>query len=221
MKYVFHLILIATLSTCFGSSLKERFDEERKKPITLSDIGEHLQDLARISRQCNSVCELGTRGMISTVGFLYGLSLNMQNEKTYIGVDLEYPDGLTYSQIENLAKANKISFSFIKGNDLFLEIPEVDLLFIDTLHTYKQLSFELEKFHDKARKFIVMHDTSEPWGDQDEPVYFENNVFYPNWIDTNKRGLWIAVVDFLERHPEWKIKSRKLNCHGLTILERK
>ena len=65
-----------------------------------------------------------------------------------------------------------------------------------------------------------MHDTSEPWGDADEGQYYHSHHQYPSHIDQNKRGLWQAVVDFLEQHPEWTLQERHLNCHGLTIIKR-
>ena len=95
------------------------------------------------------------------------------------------------------------------------------MLFIDTWHTYRHLSYELEKFSPKVRKYIAMHDTSEPWGSDDEPAYYGPVRKYPPHIDLNKRGLWTAVEDFLAAHPEWKLKERHLNNHGFTVLERK
>jgi len=66
-----------------------------------------------------------------------------------------------------------------------------------------------------------MHDTSEPWGNSDEPnTSPTNDLDYPASIDRNKRGLWQAVVDFLARHPEWELHERHLNNHGFTILKR-
>ena len=33
-------------------------------------------------------------------------------------------------------------------------------------------------------------------------------------------GLWPAVEDFLEKHPEWVLHERYTNNNGLTILKR-
>jgi hypothetical protein len=41
---------------------------------------------------------------------------------------------------------------------------------------------------------------------------------YP--IEEITRGLWPAVQEFLEDHPEWKLEKRYENNNGLTILAR-
>jgi cephalosporin hydroxylase len=101
-----------------------------------------------------------------------------------------------------------------------IEIPSTDLLFIDSLHTYCHLTYELEKFSPHVRKYIAMHDTSEPWGTVDDTEYGGDYSEYPAAFDREKRGLWAAVEDFLSRHPEWRLLERRLNNHGFTVLER-
>jgi len=101
-----------------------------------------------------------------------------------------------------------------------IEMEPVDMIFIDSLHTYCHLTYELETFSPKVAKFIAMHDTSEPWGDAEDDTYHGDYSEYPAWIDRTKKGLWPAVEDFLARHPEWKLKSRVFNRHGFTVLER-
>jgi|688.fasta_scaffold291541_2 hypothetical protein len=186
------------------------------------DIHEHLKHLRRISSECASVMELGVRGMVSTYGVLAGLDLSKAPNKSYIGVDLFFPPVNTYRRLEKNAKKSKISFEFIVKDDAFLDPIEVDMLFIDTLHTYAQLTFELEKFSPYVKKYITMHDTDAPWGFEDEPYpYGNSHDFYPKWIDKTKRGLLAAADDFLERHPEWELAERYTNCHGFTVLKRR
>ena len=96
------------------------------------------------------VVELGVRYGVSTVGILAG------EPKSLISVDMVRYE--TIDAIEELAHENQIDFSFIEANDLEIEIPECDVLFIDTLHTYEQLRQELTLHADKAREWIVMHD---------------------------------------------------------------
>ena len=101
-----------------------------------------------------------------------------------------------------------------------IDIPPAEMLFIDSLHTYCHLTYELEKFSPKISKVIAMHDTSEPWGDADDSDYRGDYSEYPLYIDRSKKGLWSAVEDFLERHPEWILQERLFNNHGFTILRR-
>lgn len=183
-----------------------------------SDIYEHLPILAEISQECESVTEIGVRSAVSTWGILKGLADSPFEKKQYLGIDLDVPYCL--DALQALSEDNQIQYEFLQANDMTIDIPETDFLFIDSLHTYCHLTYELEKFSSKARKYIAMHDTSPPWENQDDNTYHGNYSEYPSHFDKTKRGLWPAVVDFLEKHPEWKIKERRTNCHGFTILER-
>ena len=153
-------------------------------------------------------------------GVCWLLLENKSGVRSYLGIDIVTPPFGILNEAAYLALKCGINFKFIKANDMDIDIAPVDMLFIDSLHTYCHLTYELEKFSPKARKFIAMHDTSAPWGTEDDDAYRGDYSEYPAWIDRTKRGLWVAVEDFLVRHPEWKLKERRLNCHGLTILER-
>jgi hypothetical protein len=186
------------------------------------DIHEHLKHLRRLSSECDSVLELGVRGMVSTYGILAGLDKSKASNKRYIGVDLFFPPIATLSKLEKNARKSNISFLFILKDDAFLDPIEVDMLFIDTLHTYAQLTFELEKFSPFVKKYITMHDTDAPWGFEDEPAPYGNDKsHYPSWVDRDKRGLLAAADDFLVRHPEWELAERYTNCHGFTVFKRR
>ena len=102
-----------------------------------------------------------------------------------------------------------------------IRIPQTDFLFIDSLHTYAHLTYELEKFSPHIAKYIAMHDTSDDWSYTDDTQYRGDYSEYPENIDRTKRGLWPAVEDFLERHPEWVLEARYFNCYGFTILKRR
>lgn len=184
-----------------------------------SDIHEHLPHLRRLAGECSSVVEMGLCNMVSTWGLLQGLSEREAVPRTYLGIDIFFPPEETLSLAERLAKENGIGFTFLQANTLDVLLAPVDLLFIDTYHTYCQLTQELEKFAPSVKKYIAMHDTSEPWGNQDEGTYGEQKEC-PSWVDRTRHGLWPAVEDFLIRHPEWKLKERHFNNHGFTVLER-
>lgn len=186
-----------------------------------SDINEHIPVLCELSRECSSVVEIGVREMNSIWGILQGLAESPSPNRKYIGIDLSYPSAGVFTLAERLSRENDILFQFIKGNDMMIDIEPTDLLFIDSLHTYLHLTYELEKFSPKVRKYIAMHDTIAPWGEMDETSYLpEAESKYPKEISRNKRGLWPAVVDFLHHHPEWELKERRLNNHGFTVLQR-
>ena len=185
-----------------------------------SDIHEHIPVLYSLAKQCSSVVEIGLRFMNSTWGILQGLADSSSDARTYLGIDLAYPPLNILHLAKKLAKENGIAFYFLKSNDMSIDLAPADLLFIDSLHTYCHLTYELETFSPQIRKFIAMHDTSYPWGTADDIEYTGNYSEYPIEYDRTKSGLWAAVEDFLERHPEWKLRERRFNNYGFTILER-
>lgn len=188
-----------------------------------SDIYEHVPIMSALASQCNHVTEIGVRNIVSTWGLLYGLKLadDEKSTKSYVGVDLNYPPAEQYNKLLAIAQENNIDLKFLVGNDLTLELPKTDLLFIDSLHTYCHLTAELEKFQSNASKFIAFHDTSYPWGNVDDSGYQGDYSEYDKSIDRNKKGLWPAVSDFLERHKdEWMLKERRTNNHGFTVIMR-
>lgn len=186
-----------------------------------SDIQDHIPSLMNLSKECASVTEIGLRDMYSTWGVLQGLSENNSPVRVYTGIDLAYPPSDIFRRASTLSEKNDIIFNFINANDMDIDIKPTDMLFIDSLHTYCHLTYELEKFSSKVNKYIAMHDTDEPWGFIDDfQQYHGDKSEYPANIDRNKQGLWQAVLDFLERHPEWTLHQRKFTSHGFTVLKR-
>ena len=104
--------------------------------------------------------------------------------------------------------------------DLDLEEP-VEMLFIDGLHTYCHLTYQLMKFSPKVLKYIAMHDTSIPWGYVDDTDYQGDYSEYPPSFNRTKKGLSPAVDDFLANNPGWELQEKRFNNHGFTVLRRK
>jgi|SRR5579862_1090097 len=222
-KITLYLSFFCTASSVYTADAQSRIELEHQynhKCSEYSDIHEHVPVLRDLASQCATVVELGLRGMNSSWGILMGLADSTSSTRSYIGVDIAYPDGHALESTRKLAQNNDIHFEFIHANDMHIDIAPTEMLFIDTVHTYCHLTYELEKFSPFISKYIVMHDTSAPWGDADDNDYHGNFQEYPSWYDRNKRGLWPAVEDFLERHPEWVLQERRLNNHGLTTLRR-
>lgn len=220
---VFSLTAIAEEPKDTENFLRSVYEFMVKTP---SFINEHLPTLYELSKQSESITELGTSPMISSWAMLTGLLDNDQDQKKYLGIDINFPPIERFNLSKNMAETLKIDFSFVQGDDMVLDIQETDLLFIDTQQSYRHLLFELEKFSPKAKKFIVIHNTSFPFGyidQQDNPemrIFMTPHNRYPAHISRTKQGKWQAVEDFLISHPEWKILDRQSHNHGLTILER-
>ncbi|MBS0637579.1 MAG: hypothetical protein JSS12_08710 [Verrucomicrobia bacterium] len=224
MNYLSSYLLILFFSsnilaaeTDAQSQLQQVYERHCNSP---SDINEHIPVLRALARECSSVTEIGIREMVSTWGILLGLSESNSLERCYTGIDLVHPPQHKFDQAKSITQSLGISFQFVQGNDMVIDIRPCDMLFIDSLHTYCHLTYELEAFSPRVGKFIAMHDTSAPWGDRDDTDYHGNYSEYSSEIDRNKRGLWPAVEDFLAKHPEWRLRERRFNNHGFTVLER-
>jgi hypothetical protein len=200
------------------TSLQEMYEYQFNHP---SDISEHIPVLRQLSSECSSVTEIGIKSLASTWGILQGLSESSYAQRQYMGIDIKNFSDLSYKLAKDLAEENGVKTTFWSINEMQIEIEPTDMLFIDSLHTYCHLTYELETFSPKVQKYICMHFTSHPWGNSEDDTYQGNYSEYPAVYDRTKKGLWPAIEDFLERHPEWSLLEHRTNHHGFTILQRK
>ena len=159
---------------------------------TPSDINEHLPILRKYACLCEDIIELGVRGMVSTWGLLAGYPRSM------VSIDIIDPSehGGNVKETEDITEKEKVNWDFLKASSLDIQLPRHDLLFIDTIHKYEQLSQELKLHSSNVRKYIIMHDTA-------------------------ISEMRLAVFDFLVgNNTDWKIKEVFNNNNGLTIIQR-
>lgn len=176
------------------SAIEKLYLEAKQTP---SDINEHVERLRELGQECEHITEMGSRFGTSTTALAAALPRKL------ICYDLVRYG--TIDPIERAAQTAGVEFIFHVRDVRQVTIEPTDLLFIDTLHVYDQLKAELSLHADKARKYIVLHDT-ETFGQRGEA---------PNSV-----GLWPAVEEFLAAHPEWSICERRANNNGLTVLAR-
>lgn len=171
---------------------------------TPSDIYQHLPTLNRYAQGCDVVVELGVRSVVST------WALVAAKPKVLVSVDLKHPSnfgaGDELNRVTEACNKNGVKFSFVEADSRTYDIPECDLLFIDTLHNYEVLREELRVQSVKAQKYIIMHDTF-LFGSRDEST-------------VEGRGLNAAIIEFLATSPQWRVKEVYTNNNGLTVLER-
>ena len=181
---------------------------------TPGDINEHLPTLKRYAEQCDSVTEMGVRFGVSTWAFIEA------HPKKLICYDIRYDFFKPYEQaILEKCAVYGINFSFIVGDSLKISIEQTDILFLDTLHTYKQLYGELTRHSNMAKKWMILHDTT-TFKDRDESIYNHASNLIKNGTKNGKQGLVNAIQDFLKGEKSWKIKEIFDNNNGLTVLER-
>lgn len=174
-----------------------------------SDINEHLPTLKRYAENCEHITEMGVRWIVSTYALLMG------NPKKMISYDYSPIAHYHYMYIKEMSKSGGIDWDFFVGDTREIEIEETDLLFIDTLHHYDQLKIELQLHGNKARKYLIFHDTTS--------FEFEGEIYTNDPTAATReegKGLWKAIEEFMIENPHWTIKERFVNNNGLTILER-
>jgi hypothetical protein len=178
-----------------------------------SDINEHLPTLLKYGKECDHITEMGVRWVSSTWPLL------MSNPKKMISYDIVKNQKI--NDVVEIANKYGIDYTFIESDVLNIEIEKTDLLFIDTLHTYNQLTQELNLHSNKSSKYIILHDTTS-FGLVDEEIYEHASNDIKN-KSTNKNGLWNAVLDFLETEngSKWLLYEKYENNNGLTVLKRK
>jgi len=148
------------------------------------DIKEHLDFLTRIclDREVSSILELGVRTGNSTRAFLRAAKVL---DAKVISIDTD--------DCSKVANCDNWEFHQMDSLDYELKEP-VDILFIDTSHTYEQTLKELLKFAPMTKQVIILHDT----------------VSCPPVMQ--------AIQEFL-RNPDKKYKfENRTNNNGLGIL---
>lgn len=164
---------------------------------TPSDINEHLPTLKKYAEQCQHVTEFGVRDVVSTWAFVQA------GCKTICSIDIDFCPNIEYAIKTALITDQNILFR--KASTLEIGIEETELLFIDTLHNYDQVKAELERHHNKVRKYLIFHDVI-TFGYNDEVG--------------EGHGLMPAILEFMTANPEWQLDYMHFNNNGLLILKR-
>lgn len=187
-----------------------------------SDINEHLPTLMELSKECETICEFGVRSIVSTWAFLHGLQQNNSVNKNLVSVDIMNVKNI--DSVIQIAKDANINMKFICQDSVKCEIPQTDMLFIDTWHIYGHLKRELAVHHNKVNKYIVMHDT--------ELDKIKGESIRSGWdikkqsresgysIEEISTGLQKAIDEFLSENKEWTLHKVYTNNNGLTILKK-
>jgi hypothetical protein len=178
-----------------------------EKKLTPSDINEHLDALYEHALECDLIAEFGVRNIVSTFAFAKA------KPKKLICVDLFTPKDM--EEFIEACEDENIKCSFFQEDTLTFDLQNVDLLFIDTWHSYNQLKNELKIHACKVNKYIILHDTV-TFGFTNESKY----DYIPNKNPQEKSGLIPAVHEFLSENLNWKIKKEFRNNNGLMILEK-
>jgi hypothetical protein len=153
---------------------------------TPHNINRHLPLLRQYAARCRSIVEFGTDVGFSTTAFLAAQPERLDS------YDLRRDDFVgVLAQVRG-----RTEFVFHEGNTLTADVPECDLLFIDTEHTYDQLRRELALHGNKARKYLAFHDT----------------VSCPEIVP--------AIVEFVRENAWWALWEWRTDQNGLAVFKR-
>jgi hypothetical protein len=153
-----------------------------------TDVHDEIQRL--IGLGCDSYAEFGIMQGTTLAAALFAQPSYIQA----VDIDLKW-----YNQAKHLfeeyAERNDIKLVIKEASSLEVEIDDVDLLYIDSVHIPKHLLGELNKHHKRAKKYILLHDT------------------------THKPQLHVAASKWCQSNP-WKVVKRYTVNVGYTTLQK-
>jgi hypothetical protein len=158
------------------------------------DLDEHLEFLRDLASDCNHITEISKRKE-SFVAFA------ASKPKTLISHNLEPHSLMDYLGLI-LPDTNIVRTSY--DTTEVEEIEKTDLLFIDTRHTYDTMTDELRKHSSSVKRYIVCRGTSTS-GERGED---------------GRRGIMVALRDFMDQNPEWSVITHRTNQYGMTVIGR-
>jgi hypothetical protein len=173
------------------NQLRDDFISLKIQPTNwLGDSPDRFNTYKLYAEKVESIVEFGVYTGLSTTAFLSG------NPKKLTSYDITDSYLTVLPELYHYADQEKINFQFLIGSSLEVNIEEVDLLFIDTVHKRKHTEAELKKHANKVKKYIILHDTT-AW-----PGVFE------------------AVSYFLIENHNWHIIEHCNKNSGLLVLKR-
>lgn len=178
-----------------------------------SDIRDHLPALAALAAQCLTIAEFGVRGGNSTVALLFGLSPFGPERASWGHPHLYSYDIDLCLETRQIIEAaisstgSTVNWTFQPADTATVEIPLVDMLFVDTLHTYEHVLAELRpSVLAQVRTYLAFHDT----------ILFRGHDEYSE----TGAGILQAILERLAADGGWVLHSHSSACNGLTVFER-
>jgi hypothetical protein len=173
-------------------------------------ISPHLPRLRELAEGLDTVVEFGVKRGASTTALLLGA-------KRVVSFDVvETP------QARALQAVAGDRWDYRLEDSRNASIPECQMMFIDSLHTFDQVDAECQHA-DKASQYIVFHDVSTfgevgAMGETGRQSW--NYVAGRGSVPMEHRGIRPAIDDLMIRDPSWRIIERRVESHGLLVLER-
>ena len=146
---------------------------------------QHLPTMRRLAEECDAIAELGTYNGVSAVALMMGRPERM----TCVDIEpCKYIDQLLY-----MAGFLEIDLEFVQADSRGALFGYVDMLLVDTEHTYEHVKAELQEHKEVVGNYILFHDT----------------VSHPEILPAIEEEL-----------PEWTLMEKYENCNGMWVMER-
>lgn len=167
------------------------------------DARSGVQVLRQLAPEPVRVVEFGVRTVVTTWAFLAARPASL------VSVDIDDPPPAELWHARECAAVDGTPFEFVKADTLELPPISCDLLFIDTLHTYRQLRAELERHAAGVTRFIAFHDTV---------------TFGFVGMDGTRPGLQDAIEELVAGRiagaGKWALRWHDERNNGLAVVER-
>ena len=213
---------IPSIPSCPGhAAIRARYEAELRLP---GNVEKHMPILFALASGFANITELGVHSVHSSWALARAASdgATRGERVTYRAVDIAR-DGRVTELEAALLQCPGVTFSFTEADDLLIDVWESNFLFLDTWHTYKQLTRELERWPQKVTHYIALHDTV-LFADRDESEAQASRRKEELFSGLPAReGLRAAVNEFLQTDEgaNWHIFEHYTNQNGVMVLERK
>ena len=176
-----------------------------------SAIAPHLPRLRALAEGCRLAVEFGVKQGASSSALLLGA-------QRVISYDLvETPAARRLAAIAGTRWDYRLEDSRTATIP-----PDTDLLFLDSLHSYAQVSVELTRHAPQVRTYLVFHDTV-TFGSiaADGETGKHAWTYVPgSSVPREHLGIRPAIDDLLVSDRQWRIAAHSPDSHGLLVLER-
>jgi len=169
--------------------------EDRKKQDDIKWISHYMDTFYKYAKECTGghIAEIGVNKVVSSWAWAKARPAKI----TLCDIHLYERGSKWLESFVELCSDEQIEVVLENKSSLDMELSDVDLLFIDGLHTYEHIKKELEKFSGVVKKYIIFHDIN----------LFEREVGY-------------IVRDFLASTDEWVEVYRTDDTPGISVIER-
>jgi predicted O-methyltransferase YrrM len=181
-------------------------------------ITHHLPYLKQMAARCDVIVELGVSAGRSSSAFLCGMPEN--------GRLISYDVVITKSarELHRLAGDGGPEWLLCHGRSEEATPGEHDMLFVDSLHTYKQVKAELDLWADHCRRWIILHDTvtfGAYAADGETGRHVPRARGSVQVTSPEQLGIRMAVDELMMRDDSWHVERHDWRSHGLLTLERR